>query len=204
MVDFAKKLQESKGYFDKFLAFDCETSGMCFDGHDPSKGYQMVSAGLIVANLKFEPVEELYVEIKYNDKNKWESKAESIHGLSKEHLEKHGQPEIIVAEKIGGLLFDHFGTDNKITLLGTNAASFDVFFLRKLLSAYDLPFSFSHRAIDTFSLSMGTVGEFTSDGLFDCLGFKKRDKHNALDDARMALNTYKIINKMWKKYVEGV
>lgn len=185
---------------DKLLAFDCETTGFTF-GPDPSKDHCMVSAGLIVADLDFNPIEELYVEIKWDGKSNWADQAENIHGLSRQYLEAHGQTHEQAAEAIGGLLVDHFGFDKAITLLGTNVMSFDLFFIRKFLDSMELSFKFSHRGADTFSLAIGTVKSQTSDELFELLGFDKRDKHNALEDARMSLKAFKIINNLWSKHV---
>lgn len=195
-------MSKPKGYFDKFLAFDCETSGMAF-GDNPSKDYQIVSAGLIVADFTFKPIEELYVEIQWNGHSKWDAKAESIHGMSKDYLAKNGLPEIEAVEKIGALMYDHFGMDSPISLLGHNVGTFDLPFLRKTLSNYDLNFKFAHRHMDTFSLAMGTFQAYNSDDLFEMMGFEKRKSHNALADARYALETFRIINKFWAKYVLG-
>lgn len=203
MVDFAKKIHEKRGYFDKVCAVDCETSGMSF-GDDPSRDCQSVSWGLVVADVAtYKPIDKLYVEIKWNGKSKWEWKAEQVHGLTREYLATHGMDEAKAAEEIALFLGEHFGTDTPIVLLGHNAASFDIFFLRKLLHTHDLPFKFAHRVLDTFSLSMATVREYNSEDLFTALGLNARDKHNALDDAMYALESYRRINLIWKKLVEG-
>ena len=62
----------SKGSeFHKFLAIDCETSGMNTKGDDPSVNYQMVSSGLIVSDIKrfldvaTHIVSELQHQVKY-------------------------------------------------------------------------------------------------------------------------------------------
>lgn len=190
-----------KGSFDKILAFDCETTGFSF-GDNPSKDHQMVSAGLVVADLNFNPIEELYVEINWNGNSKWADQAQQIHGLSKEYLATNGVTEVEATEQIGSLIYDHFGFDNPVTLLGTNVISFDVFFLRKLLHSNNLPIKFSHRGMDTFSLAMPIFGAFTSDELFEILGFHKRETHNALDDAKRSLKVFKIVNNLWDKYVK--
>ena len=186
-----------KGQFDKFLVVDCETSGFN-PGPDPSKDYQAVSWGLIVSDVKtFKPIDGLYLEVKWNNLSKWSTDAEIIHGLSKSYLQQHGVTEAEAAEQIGGLLVEHFDIDTPITLMGTNVSTFDLPFLRKLLNAYDLPFKFSHRAMDTFSLSMGTVQAFTSDELFEIINGKQRGKHNALDDAAASLKTFETIKRLW-------
>lgn len=185
----------------KYLAFDCETTGFAWGEDDPSTNYQMISGGFIVADENFNPIEELYVEFKYDGVSRWEWKAEQVHGLSREYLAANGLDPEDAALKIAVLLDKHFDVTVGITLLGTNVMSFDVFFLRKFLRQMDLPFRFNHRAADTFSLAIGTVGTQTSDELFELLGFKKRDAHNALEDIRMSLKSFQIINKLWNKHV---
>ena len=203
MVDFAKALQKNKTHFDKLVAFDCETSGLNFDTLDPSTGYRMISAGLIVATSDFEPTEELYVEFKWTDNeiSQWSDYAAKIHGLSKAYLNEHGVTDVEAAEKIGGLLYEHFGMETPITLLGTNVGTFDYPFLRNFLTSMSIPFKFSHRFLDTFSLGYGTVKAYTSDELFDILGFKKRGDHNALEDARMSLKSFKLLHSLWQSEI---
>lgn len=202
MVDFAKALAKNKTHFDKIVAFDCETSGLSFDTLDPSVGYRMISAGLIVADCHFKPIEELYVEFKWGDSTaSWSSQAEGIHGLSRAYLDANGVTDVEGAEQIGGLLYDQFGMETPITLLGTNPASFDQFYLKNFLVSQGIPFKFSHRMLDTFSLGYGTVGAWTSDELFEILGFKKRDKHNALEDARMSLKSFELLHSLWQSQV---
>ena len=57
-----------RGYFEKILAMDCETTGLAVNRDDPSydqeKGieYQSVSWGFIVANAQtLEPIEKIYI-----------------------------------------------------------------------------------------------------------------------------------------------
>jgi oligoribonuclease (3'-5' exoribonuclease) len=184
------------GKIEKILAFDCETTGFNY-GVNPSIGHAMVSAGFIVADANFNPIEELYVEFKWDGKSKWTKEAEKIHGLSVQYLEQHGLSHPEAAEKIGGLLFDHWGDTKPIMLLGTNVMSFDIFFLDAFLQSQEIPFRFAHRGMDTFSLSMGTVRAETSNELFELLGLK-RGTHNALEDARTSLQAFREIYSTWK------
>lgn len=187
----------------KVLACDCETSGIARNGTlDPSEGYQMVSLGLVAANADtFEPIAELYVEIKWDKVSKWEYRAEQVHGMSKEYLEKNGLSPEEAAEKIGLFLDEHFGIDHAINLLGQNVVSFDLPFFKKFLDANGLPFKFAQRHMDTLSLSMGTIKGYTSDEIFETLGFEQRKTHHSLEDAKMALRTFKIIQKLWDQFV---
>lgn len=195
--------RNNKGYFDKCLALDLETTGMNF-GDIPSKDYSIVSAGLIVADANtFKPIEELYVEIQWNGKSLWNDKAEAVHGLSRDYLKKNGISEVDAAEQIGGLLYEHFGIDDPICLLGHNVASFDIHFLKKFLTSHELPFKFAHRTLDTFGLGYALFNTYNSTDLFAAMGLPVRDKHNALDDARYALETYRRIKMIWNKKVMG-
>lgn len=190
--------------FDKILAIDCETSGFTQSCHNPAENHQMVSLALIAATCKFEPIEEFYIEIKWDGKAHWNEKAEEIHKLSKDYLEVHGVEEVIAAEKVAQFIFKHFGANTPLTFLGHNLVGFDIPFLRDFLNRHDLNFKIAQRHVDTFALSMPTLGTYSSDSLFSTLGFKKRDDHNALEDARMALESVKIISDIWKSTVYGV
>lgn len=188
-------------FFDKLIAIDCETSGFTQNCHNPAEKHQMVSLALIAATNKFEPIEEFYVEIKWNGISEWNESAEKIHKLSKEYLDKNGLDETEAAEKIAQFIFKHFGADIPLTFLGHNLVGFDIAFLRDFLKKHNLNFRIAQRHIDTFSLSMPTLGTYSSDTLFSTLGFKNRTAHNALEDARMALEAVKIISDVWKSTV---
>ena len=115
--------------FDKILALDVETSGLNRTELDPSIGYQIVSIGMIMADTTtFTPSDQLYLEIQWNGEAKWDNFAESIHGLSRDYLVKHGLTEEEAVEKIALFLDKHYGTDTAITCLGQNVSRFDVAF----------------------------------------------------------------------------
>ena len=81
----------SKGFFGKILAMDCETSGVAVNTDDPSEGFQSISWGLVVVDANtLNTIDEMYVEIKWDKESKWDSKAEKVHGLTREYLEQHG------------------------------------------------------------------------------------------------------------------
>lgn len=189
-----------QGYFNKFLAIDCETTGLCFDQSNPdiTDGFQSVSWGLIVSDLKtMLPIDELYVEIKWDGVSQWHHKAEAVHGLSKAYLEEHGMDEEEAACEIAQFIAKHFDVEDTIVCMGHNVARFDIPFLKKLLCKYDFPFSISHRCLDSSSLAAMTIGTYTSQGLFDELGIKRGNVHNALTDARATLKACRIIRKMF-------
>lgn len=202
--------KKPRGYFEKVLSIDVETSGMAFNADDPSydvdtgETYQIVSIGLIVASAKtFKPVEELYLEIKWDGKSVWSTKAEAVHGLSKEYLEQNGvSPEDAVVA-IGNLIADYWGNDVPVCLLGHNVSTFDIWFLKRLLRDFEIHVRFGSRTVDTNAIGLATFGTFNSDDLFALVGAEPRDpaKHNALDDARMALSVCRFTKQLWTEVV---
>lgn len=193
-----------QGWFNKFLAIDCETSGLNFDHTNPdiTDGYQSVSWGLIVSDLKtMKPIDELYVEIKWDGESKWHHKAERVHGLSKEYLAANGMDSEEAAIEIAQFIGSHFDVDETIVCMGHNVARFDIPFLKKLLIKHDFPFSISHRCLDSSSLAAMTIGTFTSQEMFDYLGIERGKVHNALEDCRATLKACRLIRKM---FLDGV
>ena len=187
--------------FTRGLAIDVETSGLSF-GDDPSDGYQILSIGLIVFNVKdYLPIEKLYLEIKWNGEDKWDDYAEKIHKLSKDYLEKNGVDEEEAVADIMEFILRHFSPDKAITLLGHNVATFDKPFFRKLLRKFGFEVKFSHRALDSFPLGFVSVGAFDSDELFTSLGFPARKAHNAMEDIELTLKTYRILNKIMREAI---
>lgn len=205
-----KSQTDQKGFFKHVLAMDCETTGLNFSGDDPSDGHQPISWGIIVADtVTYEPVEELYLEIKWNPTSirsrkvdpKFGKKAEEIHGLTKTYLDENGVDEEEAVLQIATLIIKYWGPSNAIATLGHNVATFDIPFLRAMFCRHDVPLKFTNRHFDSNSLGLGTVGAFTSNALFDTMGFDERSDHNALDDCRMSLESFHIIKKLWTDMV---
>lgn len=189
-----------QGWFDKFLVIDCETSGLNFDHSNPdiTDGYQSVSWGLIVSDMKtMMPLDELYLEIKWDGVSKWHHKAEQMHGLSKAYLAENGMDASDAADTIAQFIGTHFDVEDTIICMGHNVARFDIPFLRKLLLKYEYPYSFSHRCLDSSSLAAMTIGTFTSQQLFDELGIERGKVHNALTDSRATLKACRLIRKLF-------
>ncbi len=197
------------GYSKFILPMDCETTGL-FKGDDPSIGHQCVSWGMIVADTEtLKPIEELYVEIKWNEASKAARKkdptfgeyAAKIHGLSYEHLEEHGMDESDAVAEIANLILKYWGSNVQVKTLGHNVVSFDLPFLKSMLRRHDIEIPFGARHYDTNAIGWATVGSYTSDALFTTMGYDARDGHNALDDTRLALNSCRRINTLWKDMV---
>ena len=199
-----------KGWFKYFLTMDCETTGLKFNSDDPSVGHQAVSWGLIVADSQtLQPVDELYVEIKWNEQSKlartanpsFGKKAEEIHGLTFEYLEEYGMDEEDAVVEIGNFIMKYFA-DGNIRTCGHNVATFDIWFLKRLFRRFDIELKFGSRHIDTSSLGFVNFNVYNSDQLFDEVGFDARGQHNALGDARMTLEAARIMRIIFQAGLE--
>ena len=138
----------------KILVIDTETSGMSYE-KDVTRNHQIVSIGLIVSDSDtFAEHDTLYLELKWNGTNRWDTIAESIHGLSKEYLNSNGVDEEDAVAEIVAFIMSYFDVDEPIMLLGHNSRPFDLPFLEKLLGKFDFSFKFSHRTVDSFSIGL--------------------------------------------------
>ena len=198
-----------RGYFEKILAMDCETTGLAVNrddpSYDPEKGieYQSVSWGFIVANAQtLEPIERMYIEIQWNGESKWDNRAQKIHGLSKEHLAKNGFTEAEAVEAIGTLIMKHWGPTVRIGTLGHNVATFDLWFLKRLFRRHGIELSFGSRHVDTSSIGFVNWNTYTSDQLFEAVGFETRGDHNALEDAEQSLAAARITKLLFNKCLD--
>ncbi len=190
-----------QGWYNKFLVIDAETSGLNFDqnSHDITLGYQSVAWGFIVSDMKtMKPIDELYLEIKWDGESLWHWKAEKTHGLSKAKLEKTGMTASDAADAIVMFLAEHFEVEETIICMGINVARFDIPFLKKLLIAHGYPVSFSHRCLDVSALAAMTIGTYTSQQMFDELGIDRGSVHNALEDCRATLKAARIIRSLFR------
>lgn len=195
-----------RGYFEYLLVIDSETTGIAIGCDDPSYNpntgdtYQAISWGVAVADARtLKPIEQLYVEVKWDGVSKWTREAEKVHGLSIEYLEENGvEPEVAV-EQIASLILKYWGPANSIVTLGHNVATFDVWFLKRLMRSHGINLRFGNRHVDSFSLGFGSFGSFNSDDLFEQAGLPVRDtnKHNALDDALYSLESVRIAKMLF-------
>jgi len=205
-------VKKPDGWCQFILAMDCETTGLCFKSDDPTqKGnekHQAVSWGFVVADSHtLKPVDELYVEIMWNDDSilqrhkdpKFGRKAEEIHKLTFDHLEEHGKEEPYALKEILELIQKYWGVNNSIRCLGHNVATFDLWFLKSLIRRHNIPdLKFSNRQIDTSSGGFINFEAYTSDQLFEECGMTARDTHDALVDAKMALNSARVMRQIFQ------
>jgi len=199
-----------KGYFEKILAMDCETTGLNFESDNPSDGHQAISWGIIVADAHtLKPIEELYLEIKWNDESRAMKEkdpnfgidAAAIHGLTFKYLEKNGVTEEEGVTQIANIIINHWGPTSQVKTLGHNVHMFDLPFLRAMFRRHGIDIPIGSRHYDSNSAGFCTVGSYTSDGLFETMGFNARDSHNSLEDARMALESCRLIKELWNQKV---
>lgn len=207
----------TRGYFKYLCAVDCETTGLCFKNysynenvvHNPDSGehHQALSWGIMIVHSEtLKVIEKEHILVKWNDNTKRQvsddpnfgKRAEEIHGLTYNYLEKHGMAEDKAVIKIANIITKYFGTDNAIKLLGHNVL-FDMQFLRELFQRFGVNLKFGSRVYDSNSLSYGTVGAYNSDDLFSIMGYSERGAHNALDDIEMTVEMFRITKALWKK-----
>lgn len=191
-----------RGYVNKFVSMDCETSGLSFDHSNPdiTDGFQSLAWGIIVTDLKtLKPIDELYVEIKWDGVSGWHWKAEKTHGLTKEYLEKHGMEEEDAAGVIAQFLLKHFDFEDTIVCMGANVTAFDIPFLKKLLYKYGYMFSISARSIDCSGMGMVFLETFTTQQMFDLLNVRRATVHNALEDARAVLTSVRKLRALFDR-----
>jgi len=199
-----------RGYYNLILAMDCETTGLATNCDDPSYNpatddeYQSVSWGLIVADAQsLKPIEKMYLEIQWNGDSVWDPRAERVHGLSRDHLAENGFTEAEAVEAIGTLIMKHWGPENSIRTLGHNVATFDLWFLKRLFRRQEIELRFGNRHIDTSSIGFVNWETYNSDDLFEVVGFDAREKHNALDDATMALEAARVTRLLFKTCIDN-
>jgi len=183
---------------------DTETSGSSFGTYEETfSKYQVLSFGVIVANsTTFEPVAELYFEIKFDGlKYEWSASAENIHGLTREHLEAHGLENEEAAATLAEFILTYFGT-GKVMFLGHNPG-FDIAAMEQLLKPHGVMPDLHHVVLDTSALGWMTVGMCRSNEIFEHFLGGRQDKHNALDDAQMTLTVVRTVRKIMNEALAG-
>lgn len=204
--------KKPRGYIELVLFVDAETSGLSFNGIDPTinpdtgETFQAVSFGLVVASAKtLEPIEKLYVEIKWNGESTWSKEAEKVHGLSLAYLEENGVTEEDAVVEIAELILKYWGPESPVCLGGHNVATFDKFFLDRLLRKHGIAMRFGSKTIDTNAIGFATFGTHNSDDLFSVVGLPDRDpeKHNALTDAENALHAVRTVRQLFTRCIDG-
>lgn len=195
------------GYFDHVLAVDCETTGIAYGVDDPSfdpatgKEYQAIDWGFVVADSQtLEPIEKLQFYIKWDGKSIWDPRAEKVHGLTKEFLEKNGIDEVTAVEKIANLVLKYWGPKKTIKTVGCHTGTFDNWFLKRLTRKQQIDFRYGNSHVDAWSLGFILLDVYNSEDLFNAVGLPPRGRqHTALDDAEKALEAMRKLKQIGRK-----
>lgn len=180
------------------LGIDWETTGYSIPNY--AQFHQGISFGAIIFDVRsLEPVEELYLEIKYDPKYKWEAGAEKVHGISQEYLRKNGVTQEDAAAQLCNLIIKYIGTED-VMLLG-HRVHFDRAFTEQLTKTIGVDLSYHPTTIDTASLSTALMEMSKSEDVFQTLGMPPRQKHNALEDIRYTLASVKRMKELFFKGV---
>jgi DNA polymerase-3 subunit epsilon len=174
---------------------DFETTGIDVFRDEPIE----FGAVLVDYNLKIE--NEFSSKISIKKSVYLTKRAFNIHNISIEDLDKSPSQKEVVNK-----FFNKFGTDFR---LGGWNLSFDVSFLRKICHKNGMMVRYNkinHRHIDTQSLGflaaeLGLV-EQSNNSLNDWVnyfGFKRRNNHSALEDAKLTFEVYKELLCLFRK-----
>ena len=180
----------------RLLFIDTETGGT-----DPKK-HSLLSIGLAVWDVNDGIIEskELFVK---NDEYVITNTAQKINKFDKELHEQNSQSRVSVIRETKKMISKHFPKSSLVTLAGHNV-QFDIGFLKELYSLEGVSFSksFSHRAIDTYSILryLFYTGKITDDisssaKAFSYFKIKVSNRHSALGDV---LATVELFEKLMK------
>lgn len=201
-----KKPLYSRAHPGKYLLLlDSETSGSTFGTYEETfSRYQAVAFGAIIASTEtFEPIAELYFEVKFDDsKYEWSDSAKKVHGLTREHLEQNGLDNEEAAATLAEFLLDHFGT-GKVMFAGHNP-NFDICAMAQLLEPHGVMPDLHHVVLDTSGIGFVTTGKYRSNDVFTIFNGERAEKHNALDDARMTLTVLQSVKQIFTHGAESL
>lgn len=171
---------------------DFETTGIDVFRDEP------IEIGAVLVNDELEVLKEFSSKITIQKSTYLTKRAYNIHNISVEVLRNAPDPKEVLIT-----FFNEFGTDFR---LGGWNINFDVSFLRKLCHKNGMMVKYNkinHRHIDIQSLGYLAIQlkivEGNNNSLNDWknyFGFKRRENHSALDDAKLTLKVYKeLLNK---------
>lgn len=168
---------------------DFETSGI-----DVFKDYP-IELGAILVDDKLNIIKEFHSFINPERKRKISSAALKIHGFKKEDLLNMPNSKQVITS-----FFNELGYDFK--LAGWNI-SFDVVFLRKMAHQNSMMREYNkinYRHLDIQSISYlynkmnkNLIENNSLDNMCKIFNLNRKDKHNALDDAKLTFEIYKKI-----------
>lgn len=185
-----------------FLVFcDVETSGLSFVGNDPTQNlatreqFQAISLGAIITDRSFNKLAEFYTPIIFQETIfTWSIKAQSIHGMSIPWLKANGRSRQQAANDFNNFLLQFVDTSYAIHFVGHNFRGFDAYFIDEMMSAFGYYIRFAGRTFDSNTLCLLT-GTDNSTELFQKLGIKREEPHNALSDCKATLEAFQIMTR---------
>jgi hypothetical protein len=187
--------------FNKVLAIHCHTTGMDY-GSDVTLNNQALTVALGVVDMEsMKMTDTKAVKIKFDgSKYVWNSKLESIHGISKQEAVEDGETLSDAASILGEFLYEHFGIKDAIPLLGYNPTSFHLPFLNKILLSEDLAFKFDNRSIDLFSL-MAILQKYTVKEMFEVFEVDQSIPLSSLTIIKTYLKIFNTIKHIIKEVI---
>jgi ribonuclease T len=173
--------------YQALVSVDIEASGP-----SPSVG-SLLSIG---ACLVDDPSVEFYVELKPIADQVWDVQAETIHELSREHLEHHGLEPAVAMERFAAWVEEACAGQIPV-FVGFNAP-FDWMFVADYLWRYIGRNPFGVSALDLKSYFMGrdAVGRWDETrraNVDQALGMEADHTHHALDDAKGQAKLAKVL-----------
>ncbi|WP_456274516.1 3'-5' exonuclease [Bacillus sp. AK031] len=168
-----------------FTIFDLETTGFF-----PEIGDEIISIGAVKMQGERILDEKAFYEV-INPLQTVSAETKKFTGLRKK--------DFIKAKTLPVGLKD-FLEFSKGTILVAHPASFDINFLQKRISKWDLP-SFDPEYIDSYALAKELLNddECYLDDLVMKFGITRRDRHHALNDAIMTAEIFKELLRLCKK-----
>jgi hypothetical protein len=183
--------------FDKVLILHCHTSGISYSD-DITAGCQALTVALGVVDMStMKLTHTVDVKVRFDvDSYKWDKKLESIHGISGDDADDTESLKDSAAI-LGEFLYNHFGIDNAIPVMGYNPLSFHVPFLNKILHSEELYFKFDNRVIDLFTIMM-LLDKTTVKDTLDFFDVDQSSPLSSLENIKTYLKIFKTIKTIVK------
>jgi len=182
--------------FNKLLTIHCHTSGLDYDSDDITNNNQALSVALGVVDLKtLKLIDVKTLRVKFDHElYTWNSKLESIHGISKEESFE-GENLQDAASIIGEFLYEHFGLKDSIPTIGYNVLGFHIPFVSKILKSEGLHFEFDNRSLDLFTL-MALMNCYTIKEVYELFGIDSGEVLSSLESIKMYLKIFKTFKSL--------
>jgi len=183
-----------------YISCHVETNGVNFDTstRDINDGYRVVSVGLVACNENFEVQDEIII-FNYDVDS---TDTEKYHGISNKFLSKYGVSEEEVAVEVSQFIISNTNVNRPIKLIGHNIATFSLPFLKQLLLDHDMSIQFSSNTIDTYSMLIGTMGEYSLSDVVEAFATEdqdekyKRKELSALHKAHIFVNICQMMREL--------